>query len=71
MGVLIPTGSVDETGDFPASGDLGAADDVQLPYSMQTGSGAWALVPGITAQVMNNVGTVGGQVLGYFSALPI
>jgi hypothetical protein len=58
---------VEETGDFPASGDLGAATDAQLPYNMQIGSGAWALVPGLTAQVMNEFGSVGGQVLGYFA----
>jgi hypothetical protein len=67
MGLVIPTGSVDETGDFPASGELGEATGVQLPYNMQIGTGAWALVPGVTAQVMNEVGSVGGQVRAVFA----
>ena len=67
MGLIFPTGSVDETGNFPASGDLGEANDVQLPYNMQIGNGVWALAPGITGQVMNEVGSVGGQVRAVFS----
>jgi hypothetical protein len=66
MGVVIPTGSVDAVGDFPASGDLGEATGVQLPYNMQIGSGAWAIAPGIGAQVMNEAGSVGAQVRAVF-----
>jgi hypothetical protein len=66
MGVLIPTGSVGEVGDFPASGDFGGATGAQLPYNMQTGSGAWALVPGAAAQVMNEFGSFGAQVTAVF-----
>ncbi len=67
LGLVLPTGSIDEAGDFPASQSAGAASDVQLPYDMQIGAGAWALVPGIGGQVMNEVGSVGGQVRGFFS----
>jgi hypothetical protein len=59
-GVIIPTGAVDARGDF------GPASDVQLPYDMQIGSGSWAVVPGATAQVMNNMGSVGVQIRGVF-----
>jgi hypothetical protein len=66
MGLIVPTGSIEEQGDFPASGDFGEATGVQLPYDMQIGSGSVTLVPGLAAQVMNEVGSVGGQVRGYF-----
>jgi len=66
MGVVIPTGSVGEVGDFPASGEFGGATGAQLPYNMQTGSGAWALVPGISGQVMNEFGSFGAQVSAVF-----
>jgi hypothetical protein len=67
MGVIVPTGSIDEEGDFPASGDLGAVSGAQLPYDMQIGTGSVTLVPGIGAQVMNEYGSVGGQVRGFFA----
>lgn len=58
-GVSAPTGTVQARGGF---------DDVRaggtLPYDMQMGAGAWGFSPGITAQVMNESGTVGGQVVG-------
>lgn len=60
-GVIVPTGAVDERGDF------GAAADAQLPYDMQLGTGSWVIVPGATAQVMNQVGSVGLQVRGMFA----
>ena len=66
MGVVIPTGSIEQEGDFPAFDEVAAMTDVQLPYDMQIGSGAWALVPGLGAQVMNQFGSVGAQVRAYF-----
>lgn len=69
MGVIIPTGSIDEAGDFPASDDFGAVSGAQLPYDMQIGTGSLTLVPGLGGQVMNSVGSVGGQVRGYFAVM--
>lgn len=57
-GVLIPTGSVEETGDV-----AGIRTGV-LPYDMQTGVGAFGVLPGFTIQMQNEVGTVGAQVVG-------
>jgi hypothetical protein len=59
-GVVIPTGSFDERGDF------GFDVDAILPYEMQIGSGSFAVTPGITGQVQNDVGSVGMQVRGIF-----
>ena len=61
LGVLVPVGSFDKRGDFPD------AVDVILPYEMQIGSGSWAVAPGLTGQVQNEVGSVGGQIRAVFS----
>ena len=61
LGVNVPVGSIEERGDF------GDAVDVLLPYEMQIGTGAWAIAPGLTGQVQNEVGSVGAQVKGIFS----
>lgn len=61
LGVIVPVGSFEERGDFPQ------AADVVLPYDMQIGSGSWAVAPGLTGQVQNDVGSVGAQVRGVFS----
>lgn len=55
-GVEVPVGSTEERG------DLLNLQDQLLPYEMQTGSGSFSVMPGITAQVQNEHGTVGGQV---------
>jgi hypothetical protein len=55
-GVEIPVGSTDERGDL-----LDLQDQV-LPYEMQLGSGSFSVMPGLTAQIQNEHGTVGGQV---------
>ena len=43
-GLSVPTGSIDEEDETPAS----MGEDVQLPYPMQLGSGTWDLRPGLT-----------------------
>ncbi len=58
LGGVVPLGKVDERGTFP-----GVVNAI-LPYDMQTGSGSWAVVPGATASVQNEFGTVGLQLLG-------
>lgn len=63
MGVLIPLGATD------AEGDFGPDAGVLLPYDMQIGTGSWALMPGVTGQVMNEFGSVGGQLRGVFSLM--
>jgi hypothetical protein len=61
LGVSLPTGSVTATD---------GVDDVReegtLPYDMQLGAGAFGVSPGLTAQIMNESGVVGGQVVGTF-----
>jgi hypothetical protein len=57
-GILIPTGSVEE------SGDVAGIRSGILPYDMQTGVGTVAFMPGATIQMQNRVGTVGLQFLG-------
>ena len=42
LGVSLPTGSIDETGDTPSPGP-----DNQLPYTMQLGSGTYDIKPSI------------------------
>lgn len=42
VAVGIPTGSIDKRGDTPV------ASNVRLPYPMQTGSGTWDVLPGVT-----------------------
>ena len=56
-GVLIPTGSVEEEGAFAG------VRSGTLPYDTQIGAGGWGIMPGFTAQVMNEHGSVGGQVV--------
>lgn len=57
-GILIPTGSVDETADV-----AGVRSGI-LPYDMQTGAGTMAFMPGVTIAMQNEAGTVGAQVIG-------
>jgi hypothetical protein len=55
--VEIPTGSIEKIGvDLTGTTRL-------LPYEMQMGSGSLTVVPGATAAIQNEHGTVGGQVL--------
>ena len=42
LGISLPTGSIDETGDTPSPGP-----DNQLPYTMQLGSGTYDIKPSI------------------------
>lgn len=55
-GAEIPLGSIDQEDDLL---DLASQP---LPYTMQPGSGTFAFVPGITAQIQNDRGSVGAQV---------
>jgi hypothetical protein len=57
-GVSIPTGNVEASG-----GDAELRAPGTLPYDMQLGAGAWGFSPGVTAQVMNESGSVGAQLL--------
>jgi hypothetical protein len=57
-GVTIPTGSV-----TLEDGVEGLREEGHLPYDMQIGSGAFGFSPGVTAQAMNENGSVGAQVL--------
>lgn len=54
-GVEIPLGSTDQRG------DLLVLQDQVLPYEMQLGSGSISIVPGVSAQLQNEFGTVGAQ----------
>ena len=55
--VEIPTGSIEKVGpDLTGNTRL-------LPYEMQMGSGSLTVVPGVTAAIQNESGTVGGQAL--------
>ena len=60
LGIVAPVGSVDERADFPE------ASNARLPYDMQIGSETWNLVPAFGAQVMNEFGSVGLQIMGSF-----
>ena len=62
IGVLLPTGSIDETDVTPAS----APNATQLPYPMQTGSGSYAIQPGFTHTYWGDNWSVGAQVKGTF-----
>jgi len=57
-GILVPTGSVDE------SADVAGIRTGILPYDMQTGAGTIAFMPGAGIQMQNAVGTVGLQAVG-------
>jgi hypothetical protein len=65
LGGSAPVGSTNE-----ADGETGLRTAGTLPYDMQLGSGGWGVSPGITAKVMNEYGSVGGQVIGtmYFGS---
>ncbi len=54
-GVSVPTGSITETVDETTE---------RLPYQMQTGSGTFDVLPGITVEAMNQHGSVGMQAIG-------
>ena len=57
LGAIIPTGTVTADGGF---GDLRV--EGRLPYDMQLGAGAFGISPGVTAQMMNEFGSVGAQI---------
>jgi len=61
-GVSIPTGSVDERDVLPTSN----GQEVRLPYPMQTGSGTWDLLPGITYLGQAGDWSWGGQASATF-----
>lgn len=60
MGVLIPIGASDPQVVTPFSG----AGGEPLSYDMRPGAGVFAAMPGLTAQVQNEAGTVGAQLQG-------
>jgi hypothetical protein len=60
-GVTVPTGSVSAS-----DGVESLREEGTLPYDMQLGAGAFGFSPGLTAQIMNESGTVGAQLLGTF-----
>lgn len=59
-GLSIPTGKEDVTAVTPFS----APGEEPLSYDMRPGAGVFAALPGMTAQVQNEFGTVGAQVEG-------
>ena len=58
LGVSIPTGSISERHPTPMEAD------VQLPYPMQTGSGTWDVLPGLTYLGQGNHLSWGAQAMG-------
>jgi hypothetical protein len=58
VGVTLPTGTVSAS-----DGVESLREEGTLPYDMQLGSGALGFSPGLTAEIMNESGTVGGQIL--------
>ncbi len=61
FGVLLPTGKPDINGRTPFTPSVEV-----LPYDMQIRPGTFALLPGMTAQAQNGMGSVGAQVRGVF-----
>ena len=62
LGVGVPVGSIEQTGPNPMS--MGRA--VQMPYTMQLGSGTWDAKPGITVLGMSERTSWGLQGSGVF-----
>ncbi|MWV28830.1 transporter [Aurantiacibacter rhizosphaerae] len=62
VGISIPTGSIEETGE--ALMPMGMTMPVRLPYPMQLGSGTWDLEPGITWRGQSEQLGWGAQVKG-------
>ncbi len=60
IGLSLPTGSIDETGVTPAT----APNAGQLPYSMQLGSGSYALLPALTYSKAESTWSWGAQLKG-------
>ncbi len=58
-GVSVPTGSITQVGLT-----AGASTEGRLPYQMQTGSGSFDVLPGLTVEAMNEHGSVGMQAIG-------
>jgi hypothetical protein len=58
LGALVPTGKEDVFGETPFS----TPDAEALPYDMRPGAGTFALLPGMTVSVQNEVGGFGAQV---------
>ena len=59
LGLSIPTGSIEETGDMVM--DSGTMQDVTLPYPMQLGSGTYDFVPSATYNGQYGDWAFGGQ----------
>jgi hypothetical protein len=59
-GLLVPTGQNDVSAETPGS----APFTEPLAYDMRPGEGVFAFLPGMTAQVQNEAGSVGAQVAG-------
>ena len=58
LGGLLPTGDEGPMAETPFS----APGEEALPYDMRMGAGTFALLPGATVQVQNDVASVGAQV---------
>ncbi len=56
-GFLVPTGESDVTAQTPFGTEA-------VAYDMRAGAGVWGFLPGISAQVQNEAGSVGGQLMG-------
>jgi hypothetical protein len=57
LGATVPTGTV-----TASDGVDELREEGTLPYDMQLGAGAFGVTPGLTAQIMNESGSVGGQI---------
>lgn len=62
LGALIPTGTSDVRAETPFS----MPNEEALPYDMRPGAGTFGVEPGVTMEVQNEVGSVGGQVRATF-----
>ncbi|MDH3205649.1 MAG: hypothetical protein OEO79_03515 [Gemmatimonadota bacterium] len=60
MGAVIPVGKSRTWATTPFSG----AGEEPLPYDMRPGGGTFAVMPGITGQMQNEVGSIGAQFRG-------
>jgi hypothetical protein len=62
LGLSFPTGSITEEDKLPAPGGFGPK--TRLPYPMQTGSGSFEFLPGVTYDGHADVWSWGGQARG-------
>lgn len=60
LGALVPTGQDNPTAPTPFTG----TDEGALPYDMRPGAGVFGVLPGMTAQIQNEMASVGAQVRG-------